>query len=80
MSRVSLQENRATRLRDRPGTLTCSNRRYQKAFVDFYEDELVRLDYDWKEVVAEYLFSGENPIFNSLIADRTFTVPCTTVP
>jgi hypothetical protein len=46
--------------------------RYQKAFVDFFEDEMVRLGYDWKQVVAEYLFSGEEPIFNSIMADRTF--------
>ncbi|KAJ5083248.1 hypothetical protein N7456_012675 [Penicillium angulare] len=44
-------------------------REYQKAFVDFYEDELVRLNYDWKEVVSEYLFSGDEPVFNSIIAD-----------
>lgn len=44
--------------------------RYQKAFVDFFEDEMVRLGYDWKQVVAEYLFSGEKPIFNSIMADR----------
>jgi hypothetical protein len=38
--------------------------------VDFFEDELVRFGYDWKEVVAEYLFSGEEPVFNSIMADR----------
>lgn len=43
--------------------------RYQKAFVDFFEDELVRFNYDWKQVVAEYLFSGKEPVFNALIAD-----------
>ncbi|KAJ5219906.1 hypothetical protein N7468_009110 [Penicillium chermesinum] len=45
------------------------HREYQKAFVDFFEDELVRYNYEWKEVVAEYLFSGENPIFHSIMAD-----------
>ncbi|KAJ5632903.1 hypothetical protein N7490_009242 [Penicillium lividum] len=43
--------------------------RYEKAFVDYYEDELVRLSYDWKEVINQYLFSGEQPIFNSILAD-----------
>jgi hypothetical protein len=47
--------------------------RYQKAFVDFFEDEMVRLGYDWKQVVAEYLFSGEEPLFNSIMTDRMFT-------
>ncbi|KAJ5377712.1 uncharacterized protein N7496_005121 [Penicillium cataractarum] len=44
-------------------------REYQKAFVDFFEDELVRFGYDWKQVVAEYLFSGEEPVFHSIMAD-----------
>ncbi|KAJ5930631.1 hypothetical protein N7466_006124, partial [Penicillium verhagenii] len=44
-------------------------REYEKAFVDYYEDELVRLNYDWKEVVEEYLFSGDEPIFSSILAD-----------
>lgn len=43
--------------------------RYQKAFVDFFEDELVRFSYDWKNVVAEYLFTGKEPVFNAIIAD-----------
>jgi len=43
--------------------------RYEKAFVDFFEDELVRFGYDWKQVVEEYLFSGKEPVFNSIIAD-----------
>ncbi|ODM15120.1 hypothetical protein SI65_09359 [Aspergillus cristatus] len=44
-------------------------REYQRAFVNYFEDELVRHGYDWKEVVNEYLFSGEQPLFNSLITD-----------
>lgn len=44
--------------------------RYQRAFVDYFEDELVRHAYDWKKVVAEYLFSGREPMFNAIIADR----------
>ncbi|CAI7667650.1 unnamed protein product [Penicillium manginii] len=44
-------------------------REYEKAFVDFFEDELVRFGYDWKQVVEEYLFSGKEPVFNSVIAD-----------
>ncbi|EPS26686.1 hypothetical protein PDE_01624 [Penicillium oxalicum 114-2] len=44
-------------------------REYQKAFVDFFEDEMVRLGYDWQQVVGEYLFSGEEPMFNSIMAD-----------
>ncbi|THC98487.1 hypothetical protein EYZ11_002072 [Aspergillus tanneri] len=43
--------------------------RYQRAYVDFFEDELVRYSYDWKKVVFEYLLSGKEPLFNSLVAD-----------
>ena len=44
--------------------------RYQRAFVNYFEDELVRHGYNWKEVITEYLYSGEQPLFNSLITDR----------
>ncbi|RAH66963.1 questin oxidase family protein [Aspergillus aculeatinus CBS 121060] len=46
-----------------------SRREYQRAFVDFFEDELVRHSYDWKEVAFQYLFSGKEPMFSSLVAD-----------
>lgn len=46
--------------------------RYQRAYVDFFEDELVRHGYDWKKVVANYLFSGKEPLFNSLTSDRMY--------
>ena len=39
-----------------------SDRRYQRAYLDFFEDELVRLGYDWRRVVAEYLFQGPGPL------------------
>lgn len=40
--------------------------------MDFFEDELVRLDYDWKQVVDEYLFNGQEPVFDSIMASRMF--------
>ncbi|KAL4897617.1 hypothetical protein BDV59DRAFT_168100 [Aspergillus ambiguus] len=46
-----------------------AEREYQRAYVDFFEDELVRHGYDWKEVVQNYLYSGRQPLFSSLIAD-----------
>ena len=47
------------------------NKKYQRAFLDFYEDELaLKYDYNWKEVVHEYLFTGEHPLVNSLISGR----------
>jgi hypothetical protein len=50
------------------------DKRYQRAFVDFYEDELaLKFGYDWKRVAEEYLFSGKQPLINGLIGGRTST-------
>lgn len=46
--------------------------RYDRAFVAFFEDELILLGYDWKQVVNEYLFSGKEPVFDSIMAARKF--------
>lgn len=54
------------------GDLVADSNRYQRAFVDYFEDELVRFSYEWKKVVNEYLFSGPEPMFNSVIADCKF--------
>lgn len=43
--------------------------------MDFFEDEMVHLGYDWKEVVAEYLFTGKEPMFDSIMACRMFQCP-----
>ncbi|TAQ91127.1 hypothetical protein B7494_g573 [Chlorociboria aeruginascens] len=42
--------------------------RYQRAFVDFFEDELaLKHNYDWKSVADEYLFSGKEPLINGVV-------------
>ena len=38
--------------------------------MDFFEDELVRHRYDWKKVVEEYLYSGDQPLINSMLSGR----------
>ncbi|KAN0074045.1 Protein of unknown function (DUF4243) domain containing protein [Elaphomyces granulatus] len=43
-------------------------REYQRAYVDFFEDELVRKGYDWKAVVHRFLFSGKEPLISSITA------------
>lgn len=43
-------------------------REYQRAFVDFFEDQLVTRGYDWKELLEVYLFEGQRPLINSLIS------------
>ena len=45
---------------------------YERAFLDFFEDELVEHKYDWMSVLAEYLFEGEEPLVNGLIGGRKF--------
>ena len=41
---------------------------YQRAFIDFFEDQLVRFAYDWKAMINYFLFDGEKPLVYSLIA------------
>ncbi|KAG8530871.1 uncharacterized protein KY384_004228 [Bacidia gigantensis] len=42
--------------------------RYQRAYVDFFEDQLVQAGYDWKQVLNKFLFEGKEPLFNNLIS------------
>ncbi|KAK5990788.1 hypothetical protein PT974_09061 [Cladobotryum mycophilum] len=44
------------------------DRRYQRAFVDFFEDKLaIKYTYDWKHELHHYLFGGKRPLFHGLI-------------
>ncbi|KAI0394759.1 hypothetical protein F5Y17DRAFT_426731 [Xylariaceae sp. FL0594] len=44
------------------------DKRYQRAYVDFFEDALaMRYHYDWKKVVEEYVFGGKEPLVNSIL-------------
>lgn len=44
------------------GNVIYCDHRYQRAFLDFFEDELVRYGYDWKAVVIEYVLKGPEPL------------------
>ena len=44
--------------------------RYQRAYVDFFEDQLVLNGYDWRLVLSEFLFTGKEPLINCMIAGR----------
>ena len=46
--------------------------RYQRAYVDFFEDQLVLNGYDWRKVLSEFLFTGKEPLINCMIAGRKF--------
>jgi len=60
--------------KDSPGELTdadwrefLGDKRYQRAYVDFFEYELaLKFSYDWKALVQEYLYSGKAPLVNAL--------------
>ncbi|KAI2624350.1 hypothetical protein GGR54DRAFT_596079 [Hypoxylon sp. NC1633] len=42
--------------------------RYQRAYVDFFEDALaLKHNYQWKGVVEEYIYGGREPLVNCLI-------------
>ncbi|KAK8035903.1 hypothetical protein PG991_001976 [Apiospora marii] len=44
------------------------DKKYQRAYLDFYEDNLANKDsYEWKKVVHRFMFEGEEPLVNSLI-------------
>ncbi|TKA22326.1 hypothetical protein B0A50_08051 [Salinomyces thailandicus] len=61
--------------RDSPGEISqhdwrdfLGKREYQRAFVDFFEDQLVRHGYDWHALLDEYLLQGPEPLVNNLIS------------
>ncbi|KAF4512450.1 hypothetical protein G6O67_001589 [Ophiocordyceps sinensis] len=44
------------------------DKRYQRAYVDFFEDKLaMTFAYDWKQEAEHFLFSGERPLVHVLI-------------
>ncbi|KAL9005782.1 MAG: hypothetical protein Q9188_001448 [Gyalolechia gomerana] len=44
------------------------NPKYQRAYLDFFEDELVLNGYDWHKVLDKYLLKGKEPLINNLIS------------
>lgn len=50
------------------------DKRYQRAYVDFFEDRLAsrKFVYNWKEVIGEFMFNGDEPLVNGLIGGRKF--------
>lgn len=44
--------------------------RYQRAFIDFFEDQLVSKKYNVEEVLEEFMFKGKEPLINGLISGR----------
>ena len=47
------------------------NPRYQRAYVDFFEDQLVLAGYDLEKILTKYLLDGKEPLINNLIAGRS---------
>ncbi|KAJ4372335.1 hypothetical protein N0V83_004109 [Neocucurbitaria cava] len=62
---------------DAPGEITkddwrefLGKREYQRAFIDFFEDQLVSKKYDLKDLLDEFLLGGKEPLINGLISGR----------
>ena len=47
------------------GSLTA---RYARAYLDFFEDEVVRSNYDWKRVIQRYVVEGDEPLLSGMIS------------
>jgi hypothetical protein len=47
-------------------------KRYQRAFIDFFEDQLVTKKYDIKDLIDGFMFQGKEPLVNGLISGRRF--------
>ena len=64
--------------KDSPGEISdndwrdfLGDKHYQRAFVDFYEDELaLKFGYEWKRLADEYLFGGKEPLIHGVVAGR----------
>ncbi|OJD36921.1 mgs207 protein [Diplodia corticola] len=59
---------------DSPGEITESNwrehfgqREYQRAYMDFFEDQIPKHGHDWRAMTEKYLFEGPNPLINNII-------------
>jgi hypothetical protein len=48
------------------------DKRYQRAYVDFFEDctSAHAVGYEWKKVVERFMFQGDEPLINGLIGGR----------
>ena len=44
-----------------------ASNRYQRAYLDFFEDELMRMNYNWKDVVMKYMLAGPDPLLHGAI-------------
>ncbi|CRG88277.1 hypothetical protein PISL3812_05306 [Talaromyces islandicus] len=72
----NLYENESSGLepwKDSPGEVVgldwndyLGKKEYQRAFLDFFEDQLADEGYDWKSVLHSFLFTGEEPLVSSI--------------
>lgn len=47
------------------------DRRYQRAYLDYFEDKLaMEFAYDWKKTAHHFLFDQDEPLFHALIGGR----------
>ena len=62
------------RWEDSPGEISehdwrdyLGQRDYERAYIDFFEDQVAEHGYDWKAVVRKFLFEGERPLANGVV-------------
>jgi len=56
-------------------TAKADRSRYQRAWVDFFEDQLVVFGYDWKKMLEHFLYEGENPLINAMACSCKLECP-----
>ncbi|KAK9472525.1 uncharacterized protein V1510DRAFT_365408 [Dipodascopsis tothii] len=47
----------------------CGRREYQRGFRDYFDEEMMEYNYDWRRVVAKYLLAEDGRLLNALAAD-----------
>jgi hypothetical protein len=49
------------------------DKRYQRAYINFFDDRLaIKYGWNWKAVLQDYMFKGDEPLVNGLIGGRMY--------
>jgi hypothetical protein len=50
------------------------SREHQRAFVDFFEDQLVLHNYDWKALAYEFMYEKQHKLINGVTGGCMFSI------
>lgn len=70
----SASGSRCTHLHEVAPASRLTGNSYQRAYVDFFEDQLVAFGYDWKKVLDYFMYEGDQPLINSVISGRKYCI------